>query len=186
VLDKVIYEDIPALKILKSQTILPLKKLIAFIADSNIPTFSVSSITNELGVSKETVYELFELLQKADILRIIRTKKASLRSVKNAKIFFFSPNFYYAIMKERWIRDPKTGNIRESFFVSQLEGKKLYTPSSGDFLVESNEKEYVFEIGGKNKRKKQISNLENAYILRDDIEIGFGNIIPLYLIGFLY
>ncbi|QTA38466.1 ATP-binding protein [Thermosipho ferrireducens] len=186
ILDKVIYEDIPSLKILKSETILPLKKLIAFIADSNIPTFSVSSITKELGVSKETVYELFELLQKADILRIIRTKRASLRSIKNAKIFFLSPNFYYAIMKERWIRNPKPGNIRESFFVSQLESKKLYIPPSGDFLVEDNKKEYIFEIGGKSKGKKQISNLENAYILRDNIEIGFGNIIPLYLIGFLY
>ncbi|WP_156922586.1 hypothetical protein [Lebetimonas sp. JH292] len=44
---------------------------------------------------------------------------------------------------------------------------------------------YVFEIGGKNKTKKQIKNLENAYIIKDNIEIGFDE-IPLWLFGFLY
>ena len=53
----------------------------------------------------------------------------------------------------------------------------------GDFLI--NDK-YVFEIGGKDKSKKQIEGIENAYVAADDIEFGFSNKIPLWLFGFLY
>jgi hypothetical protein len=44
---------------------------------------------------------------------------------------------------------------------------------------------YIFEIGGKHKSKKQIQNLKNAYVVKDNIEIGFDE-IPLWLFGFLY
>ena len=46
-------------------------------------------------------------------------------------------------------------------------------------------KSYTFEIGGKTKFNKQIQNLDNAYLIADDIEIGFMNKISLYLFGFL-
>ena len=75
------------------------------------------------------------------------------------------------------------GTVRECFFASMLEEYKLQLTKKGDFLVED---KYTFEIGGKNKTKHQIKNLENAFIVKDDIEIGRKNIIPLWLFGFLY
>ncbi|MDQ7046326.1 MAG: hypothetical protein Q9M39_01370 [Sulfurovum sp.] len=45
---------------------------------------------------------------------------------------------------------------------------------------------YTFEIGGKNKSYKQIKDIENSYVVADDIEVGFGHKIPLWLFGFLY
>ena len=45
---------------------------------------------------------------------------------------------------------------------------------------------YFFEIGGKNKTFKQVKDIENSFVVSDDIEIGNGNKIPLYLFGFLY
>jgi hypothetical protein len=45
---------------------------------------------------------------------------------------------------------------------------------------------YLFEIGGKNKTKKQIAHTENTFVVQDNIEIGFQNSIPLWLFGFLY
>jgi len=42
------------------------------------------------------------------------------------------------------------------------------------------------EIGGKNKSYKQIKDVEHSYVVADDIEVGFGNKIPLWLFGFLY
>jgi uncharacterized protein len=48
-----------------------------------------------------------------------------------------------------------------------------------------NEK-YLFEVGGKNKTKKQIAGIENSFILADNTETGFGNKIPIWLMGFLY
>jgi hypothetical protein len=76
------------------------------------------------------------------------------------------------------------GTVRETFFMQNLaHNHVLSLPEKGDVLVDNT---YLFEIGGKNKTKKQISNLENAFVVHDGIEIGFQNSIPLWLFGFLY
>ena len=54
---------------------------------------------------------------------------------------------------------------------------------SGDFMVNGR---YSFEVGGKKKGFKQIAGLEHAYVVADDLEIGFKNKLPLWLFGFLY
>jgi hypothetical protein len=63
------------------------------------------------------------------------------------------------------------------------ENHLLQTTKKGDFSVEEM---YIFEIGGKNKSFKQLKDIENSFIVADDIEIGFGAKIPLWLFGFLY
>jgi len=80
--------------------------------------------------------------------------------------------------------DYNNGSLRESFFVSQI--KVNYTikySNIGDFQVDNSA---IFEIGGKNKSFKQIKDVKNSYVVADNIEIGFGNKIPLWLFGFLY
>jgi hypothetical protein len=76
------------------------------------------------------------------------------------------------------------GNARETFFVNQLPwNTKINLHDKGDFIIDE---KHIFEIGGKNKTKKQIRDLENAYIVKDDIEFGYGNTIPLWHFGMLY
>ena len=53
----------------------------------------------------------------------------------------------------------------------------------GDFLVDE---KYTIEIGGNDKGFKQIKNIPNSFVVADDIEIGYGNKLPLWLFGFLY
>jgi len=60
---------------------------------------------------------------------------------------------------------------------------KLLYPKRGDFLVDE---KYTFEVGGKNKSFEQIKDMPNSFVIADDIEIGFGAKIPLWLFGFLY
>jgi len=59
----------------------------------------------------------------------------------------------------------------------------ITVPAQGDFLVED---KFPFEIGGKAKKRSQIRGIEEAYVVRDDIEVGFDKDIPLWLFGFLY
>jgi len=74
--------------------------------------------------------------------------------------------------------------LRESFFVSQVKQDHAVSYGwQGNFEVNG---KYLFEIGGRNKSFEQIKNIPNAFIAADDIEIGYGNKIPLYLFGFLY
>jgi uncharacterized protein len=60
---------------------------------------------------------------------------------------------------------------------------RVTLPKSGDILVNGT---YTFEIGGASKTDKQITGIENSYVVRDNIETGDLNYIPLWLFGFLY
>lgn len=51
----------------------------------------------------------------------------------------------------------------------------------GDFVVRGR---YTFEIGGKGFN--QLSGVENGYVVADDIEVGFRNRLPLWVLGFMY
>ena len=42
------------------------------------------------------------------------------------------------------------------------------------------------EVGGKNKGFKQIKGIEDSYVVSDDIDVGHGKKIPLWLFGLLY
>ena len=53
----------------------------------------------------------------------------------------------------------------------------------GDFLIDN---KYVFEVGGKNKGFSQIKGISESYLAIDDIAVGIGKKIPLWLFGFLY
>ena len=86
----------------------------------------------------------------------------------------------YALAKD----NTNVGNLRETFFVNQFKNLALiHLAEQGDFLIDE---KYTFEIGGKNKTQAQIHNIKNSYIAKDNIEVGIGNIIPVWLFGFLY
>ena len=59
----------------------------------------------------------------------------------------------------------------------------LSIPKKGDFVIDE---KHIVEIGGKNKNFEQIKNISNSFVVSDDLEVGFGNKIPLWLFGFLY
>ena len=78
---------------------------------------------------------------------------------------------------------PEVGNLRETFFFNQLSVKHdVVASAKSDFQVN----QYTFEIGGRKKGNAQIAGIENAFVVKDDIEYGFGNTIPLWQFGFLY
>ncbi|OQY39048.1 MAG: hypothetical protein B6226_02650 [Candidatus Cloacimonetes bacterium 4572_65] len=185
VIDKIIYEDIPSIKSIRSSSSFVFKKLIAYLAMSKIPTIVISSICNELDINKETFYDYLDLLDRADIINIIRRKNSSVRSLRYSKIMLSNPNLYYAISSEMWRHNTDLGNIRESFFVSQLE-RTLFASKLVDYSIPLDNSEIEVEIAGKNRSRKQVKTVENGYVFKDDIEIGYENIIPLFLIGFLY
>ena len=41
----------------------------------------------------------------------------------------------------------------------------------------------TFEVGGRNKGKKQIAGVNDAFVMNDDIEYGYENVIPLWHFG---
>ena len=75
------------------------------------------------------------------------------------------------------------GNIRETFFFNQTKIKHLVTASSSaDFQID----DFTFEVGGKNKTQKQLKEVQKGFVVKDDVEFGFRNIIPLWSFGMMY
>ena len=173
--------DIPAVSNIKFTTIRKFKKLIEYICTSYPFKPNMQELLIKMDMPKTAyseIYEYLELLQKAKIIRLIKSaNKKDAILTKPEKIYLNNTNLYFCYCETQEI-----GTLREVFFASMLENYQIYAPKQGDFLIN----EYTFEVGGKNKTKKQIKDLKNAYLVVNDIEIGSGNKIPLWLFGFLY
>ena len=77
-------------------------------------------------------------------------------------------------------RTVNSGNLRETFFLNQTGYEhSVCLPGTGDFLVDNR---YVFEVGGKNKTRKQIAGLENAFVVKDDIETGVPGCVAIVVV----
>jgi hypothetical protein len=75
------------------------------------------------------------------------------------------------------------GNVRETFFACQASVNNTVTAADkADFMIDG----YTFEVGGKSKTQKQIKDTENAFVVKDDIEYGYKNILPLWAFGLNY
>ncbi len=99
---------------------------------------------------------------------------------KPDKIYLNNTNLMYALAPE----SVNKGNLRETFFYNQVQyGHTPDLPKTGDFLIDG---KFVLEVGGKNKGQKQIAGIANSFVVKDNIEIGAMNVIPLWLFGFLY
>ena len=181
IINVVLEVDIPAVSNIKFTTIRKFKKLIEYVCTSHPFKPNMQELLIKMDMPKTAyaeIYEYLEFLQKAKIIRLIKSaNKKDAILTKPEKIYLNNTNLHFCYCETQEI-----GTLREVFFASMLEDYEIYAPSKGDFVVNG----YTFEIGGKNKTKKQIKNLENAYIVVDDIEIGSGNKIPLWLFGFLY
>ncbi|MEA3452284.1 MAG: AAA family ATPase [Bacteroidota bacterium] len=142
---------------------------------------NISSLASEMGMSRTTIINYIHYLQKADVLSVIYSSDKKFKSMsKPEKVLLHHPNLYFAINSE----NANIGSIRETFFANQMSyNHTIEIPQKGDFFVNN---KYTFEVGGKNKSYKQIADIENSYIVADDIEIGLKNKIPLWLFGFLY
>lgn len=173
--------ELPMLRNVNPAYINRLKQLLYIVSESAPFVPNVSKISERIGINRETLLGYIYYLNEANILfSAYQDAKGITQLQKPDKIFLENTNLMYAFKS----KEVNIGNIRETFFANQLRNSSQVELSPySDFLVDSR---YTFEVGGQSKKKKQIENLENAYIVSDDIEFGFGNKIPLWLFGFLY
>ena len=165
---------------IKADKIYLIRKLLHLLCANAPMELNIQNLSQIVGISRNTLYSYFYYLQKANLIQIIggNFKNKKLLN-KPDKILLENINLYNILCDELNI-----GSLREAFFVSQLKlNHYIKYHNIGDFIV--NDK-YIFEIGGKNKSFKQIKDIENSFVIADDIEIGFKNKIPLWLFGFLY
>ncbi len=180
IMNKIIDIDLVKHLGLKPHTGQKLKRLLMIVAGSVPFKPNLAKIATLTEISPRLLPEYFGYMERAGLIRMLNTHGKSLRTLGKAdKLYLDNTNLIHAISSR-----PDTGNIRETFFASQLAacGNPELPSTKGDFFQNG----ATFEIGGRNKEKKQIDQTNNSYIVKDQIEVGYGKILPLWAAGFLY
>ena len=172
--------DIPKFAELSISASEKLKTLLYIVAQSVPFKPNYSKIARNLDMHRNAVSDLMVWLDKADLINILRDDVEGYKLLgKVNKIYLNNPNLAYALSDD----EPNIGNIRETIFLAWLRATHKVTASSvSDFKVGK----YTFEVGGKKKGQHQIKEVEHAYVVKDDIEYGHLNEVPLWAFGLLY
>lgn len=172
--------DIPQYAGMKVSTSRKLARLLAILSASAPYKPNLSRLTVELNVSKNDLPDYLAYIEKSGLISQLRDDTGGFRNLgKVEKIFIDNPNLMYAIQGQA----ANIGSIRETFFYNQMRVNNDVTASkTSDFRIG----QFSFEIGGTKKGQKQLEGDPNGYIVRDDIELGHGNIIPLWQFGLNY
>lgn len=181
IVNQILENDIKDFAEMTVSTARALKKLMYIIAQSVPFKPNYSKISNDIDVNRKLVSDLMIYLEKAQLITILRDNSFGISSLgKVEKIYLNNTNLSYALVGDM----TDIGNARETVFLSLL--KPIYDIMSSpysDFIVD---KKYTFELGGKNKKQKQIKDIKDSYLVKDDVEYGSANIVPLWTFGLLY
>lgn len=179
-INTIVEVDIPKFAELSVSTAEKLKTLLYIIAQSVPFKPNYSKIGRDLDMNRNAVADLMVWLDKADLINILRDDTEGYKLLgKVNKIYLNNPNSAYVLSDE----EPNVGNIRETIFFGWLRAThKITASSAADFKVGK----YTFEVGGRKKGQRQIKDIDNAFVVKDDIEYGHLNEIPLWAFGLLY
>ena len=142
---------------------------------------NLSSLAAKTNIHRNSLNNYLHYLEQAKIITLLFPAGNSIAVLqKPEKIVLNNTTLLHALAEEKSV----IGSVRETFFVSQLQTHhKVQLPKQGDFIIDN---QYTFEVGGKGKGQKQILGIENAWIVKDDIEFPLLNTIPLWMFGLLY
>lgn len=181
VVTKTLETDIPEYANMNVSTGRKLKRLMAVIAESVPFKPNMVALAQMLNVSRNVVADYLLYIEEAGLITQLRDQTGGIRSLgKVDKVYLENTNLIYTLTKKE---RAEIGNVRETFFMNQLRvvDDPVTSPVS-DFLVGDR----TFEVGGQGKKQRQIRGVENAFVVKDDIEFGALNVVPLWQLGLLY
>ena len=173
--------ELPLLRKVEVAYIGKIKKLLSAIGKSAPFIPNTTELSSRIQIARQTLLQYFQYLEESKLIFQVFKKSRGLGNLeKPDKIFLENTNLMYLLGDI----ETNEGNVRETFAFNQLShSHEVLFSEKSDFFVD---KKFTFEIGGKNKKRKQIQDIPNSYILADDIEFGTDRRIPLWLLGFLY
>lgn len=157
-----------------------LKQLLLVVAKS-VPFKPVmQKLADVTGISRNCINDYLIHMERAGMISQLRNSTGGIRGLgKVEKLYLDNTNLIYALTPS--LAD--IGNVRETFFMNQMRVRQeVVSSQASDFEIDK----YTFEIGGRKKGQKQIESIPNGFVVKDDIETGFGNIIPLWTFGMNY
>ena len=180
IINQTLETDIPTYADMNVATGRKLKKLLSIISKSVPFKPNMSKIAEMLSASRNNMADYCLYIEEAGMIAQLRDDTGGIRGLgKVDKIYLDNTNLIYNLAPDT----ANVGNIRETFFLNQLRVHHHVVSSSvSDFMID----DFTFEVGGKNKGQRQIKNTTNAFVVKDDIENGFLNLVPLWQLGLTY
>ena len=171
--------DILLIKQIELKYLTKIKKLFYQLAEEGPKTPNISQLAQSIETSRATVMNYIKYLADARLLNIIYPVGEDFPK-KPSKVMLHNSNLMYAIYPIQVERQ----DAMETFFVNSLWKDHQVNQSGRDnfYTVDGHLK---FRIGDAGRYNKIRSNSEIIYA-RYNTEIGKGNQIPLWLLGFLY
>ncbi|MDR2811457.1 MAG: AAA family ATPase [Tannerellaceae bacterium] len=172
--------DIPFFAGMNVATAKKMKQLLYIISQSAPFKPNFTKISEMIDIHRNQVVNFLWYLEKAGIISQLRNSTKGIRLLgKVEKVYLGNTNLIYSLAEG----SPNIGNLRETLFFSQMAVRNsVFSSEKSDFQIN----DYTFEVGGKGKGQKQIEGIDNAFVVKDDIEYGYGNIVPLWAFGFNY
>lgn len=180
VITRTIEVDIPQYANMNIGTAKKLKKLLVILAGLVPYKPNMTSLGGQIQASRNNVEDYLTYLEKAGLLAQLKDGTGGLGELgKVEKIYLDNTNLMFALGSGQ----QDSGTIRDTFFFNQMRVNQKVTSSPiSDFEIQGK----TFEVGGKSKGKKQLTDAKEGYVVKDDIEYGYGNVIPLWAFGLNY
>lgn len=172
--------DIPLYANMPAAVGAKLKKLMGVISTLVPYKPNMSELSRQIQVSRNDMGNYLLYMEKAGMVAQLKTSANGLGVMnKVEKLYLDNPNLIYALSSG----SEDIGSVRETFFFNQARvNNEVRSSPISDFLIG----DATFEVGGKNKGKKQVAGAAQAYVVKDDIEQGYSNVIPLWAFGLNY
>lgn len=180
IIHRVIEVELPCVEDVTYATIRKCLKMLLILSERVPYTPKMAEVYRELETNRDLGLKMLHWLESAGLLHLATYETKTIRTLsKPDKIYLSNPNLMYCLSNKVDI-----GTLRETFFYSQLNViSDILLAQKGDFYVD---RQYLFEIGGKAKNFEQIKDEPNSFLALDEMEIGYGNRIPLWMFGLLY
>lgn len=157
-----------------------LKSLLLVVAKS-VPFKPVMQrLADATGISRNDIPSYLIYMERAGMIAQLRDATGGLRGLgKVEKLYLDNTNLIYTLSPDK----ADIGNVRETFFMNQTRvANEVISSPISDFEIDGK----TFEIGGRKKGQKQIQDAAEGYIVKDDLENGYANTIPLWAFGLNY
>ena len=169
--------DILLLKQIELKYLSKIKKLLYLLAVDGPVAPNVSQLANDIQTSRATVMNYIKYLADARLINMVYSKGDEFPK-KPSRIIMHNTSLMYSIYPVK----VEEQNVLETFFLNNL--WKDHKVNKGDkgssFLIDGSQN---FRVCPEGFRAKTNPNIIYA---QHKIEVGHGNIIPLWLFGFLY
>lgn len=182
VINIIIERDLQIFENINYSTAHRLRQLVAVLADTVPYKVNITKLSRIVGLSRDKLIRMLSALDRVNLIKNLHYEgSATGYFTKPDKIYLNNTALLYALNAGD---ENIEGTVRETFFMNQLlKSHKVKCAKAGDFMIDSR---FIFEVGGKGKKFNQIAGLKHSFIAADNLELGYGNKIPLWLFGFLY